>query len=873
MQRTTKPRAKKEPAQLVATEEQMYRLSAAVGRVIGAAGTLFFKGIYNIKDEEEYVTELSPGRALRTYNRMMRNDGQIQMVLNAIKLPILSAQWDILPPGNESTPATAKEKEVTSIIKEMVFERPSFNFQNVLAEASDYIGTGFYPFEKIYGRWKDGSIIVNEIQPRIPFTINEWEVKEDKIQTITQDITGGETRRNVKIPRDKLVYFVFNRRGADYRGRSVLRAAYKHWYFKDAFYRVQAVAIERQGVGIPKITLSATTNDAQKTAAITAAENLRAHEKGYVLLPNGITFEMLDMGSNKILDPMDPINHHDQAIPKSILAQFLELGMKGEGARALGETLQSMFLGSIQWIADDMAYTMTQDVIGDLVRFNFGDTVRWPYFKASGIEVDDLLKIGQALQAVGASAFVKPDDDTEAHVRNMIGFPEKGEETEEDQEPEPDDEPEEDETEDESDADEIEEDDSSNEMKHLRAVTRVLQTIVVMREAAKTLDEAKKKVSKYGGEVRKIHDTGTSWRFRQRPTSDFMADTFRTFKPEPGVSLVYGTLKAGREARAKDWVVIEAKGKGLKIQRGSDVKEGLDDGIVKLYMSAAGFEYVPDSMEPGTYWSPWRELRPTEEYMNLREMVGRMDDAREEIVRATKEERSRMVDELIPQIAAAFEKGDPTKVSKIDISDRNMDVLVDKTVRVLLSIYDFGRDQVSKEIKKQKDQGPPATVKAYNKKKPPYVPENYPEWAKSSAEQMVESATDRIVDGARTTATDSIRSGTFDALVVREELESGSLNTVRKIVSPLVNEGMAFGREAEGAENMDDVAAAEYTAIMDSGTCGPCSQYDGQQFEVGSPEYERISPPNVECESNDGPVNLCRCAWFYILKSETAPEA
>ena len=30
-----------------------------------------------------------------------------------------------------------------------------------MAEASDYIGTGFYPFEKIWKRWKDGSIIID----------------------------------------------------------------------------------------------------------------------------------------------------------------------------------------------------------------------------------------------------------------------------------------------------------------------------------------------------------------------------------------------------------------------------------------------------------------------------------------------------------------------------------------------------------------------------------------------------------------------------------------------------------------------------------------------------------------------------------------
>lgn len=72
-----------------------------------------------------------------------------------------------------------------------------------------------------------------------------------------------------------------------------------------------------------------------------------------------------------------------------------------------------------------------------------------------------------------------------------------------------------------------------------------LQTVIVSKEVAKTRAKATKVARKFANRIYTSRETKTSWRFRQRPPSDFRKKTFRTFPVpgEKGISLVYGQLK------------------------------------------------------------------------------------------------------------------------------------------------------------------------------------------------------------------------------------------------------------------------------------------------------------------------------------------
>jgi hypothetical protein len=82
-----------------------------------------------------------------------------------------------------------------------------------------------------------------------------------------------------------------------------------------------------------------------------------------------------------------------------------------------------------------------------------------------------------------------------------------------------------------------------------------LQTIIVKKkQGRRTLDRdsAQKVADKHAKKaIYTSRETGQSFRFRQRPPSDFVDDSFRTAKLGDHVSLVYGKLKRGKKPLGK----------------------------------------------------------------------------------------------------------------------------------------------------------------------------------------------------------------------------------------------------------------------------------------------------------------------------------
>jgi len=72
---------------------------------------------------------------------------------------------------------------------------------------------------------------------------------------------------------------------------------------------------------------------------------------------------------------------------------------------------------------------------------------------------------------------------------------------------------------------------------------RVLQTVVISKDIAPNRSAAIAEAKKFQAKIGKIDETSTSFRFRQRPPSDFVSGSFRTFKPKEGVAMVFGQLK------------------------------------------------------------------------------------------------------------------------------------------------------------------------------------------------------------------------------------------------------------------------------------------------------------------------------------------
>lgn len=411
---------------------KIFQQKAMTSKEIGGTGTSVFSGMIS---DEEYNSSLSGKEGLTLYDQMRRSDATVGAALMSIKLPIRGAKWFMQPATEEK-----QDIEIAKFVDSCLKEKMTITWDDFLRQALLMLDYGHMAFEKVFQIVEhDGKEYVGwkKFAPRLPKSIYKWEMEEGK-EGITQQLPDGT---ETHIPMEKLMIFVNQKEGDNWEGISVLRQAYKHWYYKDNFYKIDAMSFERQGLGIPVMKLPAGYDSDDKSIAENLLKNVRANEQQYLLLPNGWEFEFADMKGNTVRDPKESILHHDRQITKSVLAQFLELGASGgSGSRALSQDHSALFYEATKAIGRQICDIVNKYAIKQLVDMNF-DVEYYPELRFTNIGKIDYEKLSIALDKLITSKVVLPDNSLEDYMREQLELPavpeEEKEEREEQRKPQP----------------------------------------------------------------------------------------------------------------------------------------------------------------------------------------------------------------------------------------------------------------------------------------------------------------------------------------------------------------------------------------------------------------------------------------------------
>ena len=301
---------------------------------LGVSGTNIFDGIIT----EEYNPKLSGQNGVRVFDVMRKQDGTVKAIMNACTLPIMRANWFVTPTTDDE-----KDLEIAKFVSEALFERMDQTWDDFLRQALLLLPFGVMAFEKVFkiesveGR---DAILWKKFAPRMPISITHWETKEGGLG-IQQ--LAPSTGHSASIPMEKLLVFVNEMEGENWWGISFLRAAYKHYDIKYKLEKIDAVAHERQGLGLPFVTMPPGYTEQDVTRAKTVLKNMRASEEGFLLEPDDMTVEFKDMKSSTTRDASKSIAYHNREIMISVLAQFLDLGSSASGSRALSEDQSNIF--------------------------------------------------------------------------------------------------------------------------------------------------------------------------------------------------------------------------------------------------------------------------------------------------------------------------------------------------------------------------------------------------------------------------------------------------------------------------------------------------------------------------------------------------
>ncbi len=383
---------------------------------IGATGTPIFGGY--LRDQGEYNADLVGFSAFPIYEKMRRSDGQVAATLMAMKLPLRGAEWSVVPP-DQPTPV---EEEAADFIRECLFE--GVNFKAVIENALLMLDFGCAAHEDVWA--VDGNRVrLRKLAPRLPVTFQRWIVDADEtLKGIEQYGAKADTYVTTTVPINKLALFSFQQEGSNFAGRSVLRPMYQHWYIKNSLYKIDAISCERNGMGVPWVKMGPNSSAEDRKLAHEWVQRLTTHERTGIVLPPEWEFG-LEGVKGTLRDPKDSIAHHNVAISKAGLAQFIDLGQSESGNRALGQTMGDFFYLSLQATADVIAKALTQTTISRLVRFNFG-AIRPPQLVAQKIFALKFETMWAALKDLAQSGLVQGDDELETYLRKQMGLPEAG---------------------------------------------------------------------------------------------------------------------------------------------------------------------------------------------------------------------------------------------------------------------------------------------------------------------------------------------------------------------------------------------------------------------------------------------------------------
>jgi hypothetical protein len=381
----------------------------------------------------EQVPDLLPGYPrLVTYNAMM-NDAGVDVSIRAAKTPVLAAEFFV-----EAYSDDPQDQEISEFVWANIAEGMNAPFLNSLEDILQFYVDGYSVLEKVYElrEWSPKRkasntrqyTMLKKLGYRPASTIQKIEYDDNggPLDVIQNAIQADNSIVEETLDISKIIIFTFARRGGDLTGRSLLRTAYPHWYYKTHLYKIDAIQKERNSLGIPKGMLKPGYTQNDKTILRQMLRNLRTNEESFMVLTPNIDVEFAEVKS-QLVNVMESADHHNMMILMNVLGQFLALGIGpgSGGGRATGATQSDLFMKSLRYVANYIADCVNMYLIPELVVWNY-PTTNFPRLRVRNVgETKDIQMLAAGLANLSAQGLITNDFDTEQWVRRVFDMPAK----------------------------------------------------------------------------------------------------------------------------------------------------------------------------------------------------------------------------------------------------------------------------------------------------------------------------------------------------------------------------------------------------------------------------------------------------------------
>ncbi len=398
---------------------------------------------------EEFLPQLRGKRAIQVFREMRDNDPTVGAMLFAVEMLIRQVEWRVVPASEEQS-----DVEVAEFV-DSCFEDMSATWDDTMSDILSMLPFGFSVLEEVYkvragdtkdpatrSKFDDHRIGWRKLPIRAQDTIERWIFHPDSSEVVGLVQQARPTYIPIEIPATRFLLFRPQAHKANPEGRSMLRNAYRPWFFKKRIEEIEGIGIERDLAGLPTALVpprllapnASPTDKALLGEIERVIRNVRRDEKEGLIFPLAYgedgnllyEFKLLTTGGRRQFDTVKIVDRYDRRIASTMLADFILLGQEGRtGSFALAESKTALFAVAIGAFLDAIAAVFNRFAIPRLLSLNTFVFESLPVLEHGDIESIDIDKLGDYVVKLFQAGISLSDEKTDRFLRMSGGLPER----------------------------------------------------------------------------------------------------------------------------------------------------------------------------------------------------------------------------------------------------------------------------------------------------------------------------------------------------------------------------------------------------------------------------------------------------------------
>lgn len=368
---------------------------------------------------------------VKTYSEMLM-DPVVSAVLFAISQFARGAEWRVEAAGDSD-----QEKRDADFLLENMHGM-SHGWMDFIDEALTFLPYGFSVAEICYKQAPDGTIRWKKLPFRAQETIWEWVFDDEGgIKGIRQNVSWSNGRAGlVEIPIEKLLLFRTQTVKNNPEGQSVLRGAFKPWYYKKRIEVIEAIGIERNLAGYPVLyapdEIFMDNEEAREKLkfAQEMISRIRKDEAMGAVLPRSWKeaggLVLLSSEGSQTMDTERVIQRYDARIAMSVLSDIILMGHENAGSYALADVKRSLLGQAMMTWLDIIAEVLNRYAVPRLFALNGRDLPREKlprFIHGPVVNVDPKTLADIIFRLAGVDA-LRTDPQLRRFMRKFLGLPE-----------------------------------------------------------------------------------------------------------------------------------------------------------------------------------------------------------------------------------------------------------------------------------------------------------------------------------------------------------------------------------------------------------------------------------------------------------------